>query len=185
MSAAEAPARTPINRNRRALVLLVLVAPLFYLFVVQGTQFFKVPSKSMEPTLLVGDWLVTQRQATYRRGDMVVFRDPKAGGYMVKRIVGVAGDTLNVNTGALFINGEFASEPYIAEPMAYEFKHPVTLKEGEVFVLGDNRNWSEDSHLDLLPTPVDNMVGRVVYRYFPLNRMGPVASYPLRNVSGH
>lgn len=174
----------PINRNHRALVLLVIVAPLFYLFVIQGVRFFEVPSHSMVPGLVVGDRLVTVRTSAYRRGDVIVFDDKKNHEYLVKRIVGVAGDTLNVNTGALYINGEFASEPYIAEPMAYDFAHPVTLKEGEVFVLGDNRNWSDDSHVDLLPTPVDNIVGKVVYRYYPFDRMGPVQAYPLSNVNG-
>jgi signal peptidase I len=182
--AAEISAPPRINRNRRALILLVVIAPVFYLFVVRGMRFFEVPSISMENTLRVGDRLVTLTQAAYGRGDIVVFKDTVQGEYVVKRIVGVAGDTLNVDTGALYIDGEFASEPYIAEPMAYEFARAVTLGAGEVFVLGDNRNWSADSHVDLLPTPVDNIVGKVVYRYYPIDRAGPVDSYPLTNLSG-
>lgn len=174
----------PINRNRRAAILLLIVVPLFYVFVVRGARFFEVPSRSMEPALLVGDRIATLRQAVYRRGDIVVFDDKEKQEYVVKRIVGVAGDSVNVGTGALYIDGEFASEPYIAEPMAYDFAHPVELKDGEVFVLGDNRNWSDDSHKDLRPTPVERIVGKVVYRYYPFDRMGPVQGFPLTNLSG-
>lgn len=173
-----------INRNRRALILLILVAPAFYFFAVRGMRFFAVPSHSMVPTLAVGDWLVTLKQPEYHRGDIVVLKDSKTPDYLVKRIVGVAGDTLNVSTGTLSIDGEFASEPYIQEPMAYEFAHPVKLNENEIFVLGDNRNWSDDSHVDLQPTPVSALVGKVVFRYYPFHRQGPVPSYPLRNLSG-
>lgn len=176
--------KRPINRNRRALILLLLLAPAFYFFVFRGVRFFKVPSISMQDTLEVGDYLVTLRESKYHRGDVIVFKSEKDSDYMVKRIVGVAGDTINVNTGALYINGRFASEPYITEPMAYEFKHPVTLKSGEFFVLGDNRNWSDDSHVDLEPTPKSNVIGRVVYRYFPFERLGPLRGYPLTNVDG-
>ncbi len=179
-------ATAPINRNRRALILLVfVVSPMFYFMVIRGVRFFEVPSISMQPALQVGDRLVTVREREYRRGDIVVFDDKEKHEYLVKRIVGVAGDTINVNTGALFIDGEFASEPYIAEPMAYDFANPVTLGDGEVFVLGDNRNWSDDSHVDLKPTPVERIVGRVVFRYYPIGRSGRVSGYPLSNFSGN
>lgn len=178
--------KPPINRNRRALILLVfIVAPMFYFMVIRGVRFFEVPSISMQPGLQVGDRLLTVRERVYKRGDIVVFDDKANHEYLVKRIVGVAGDTINVNTGALYIGGEFASEPYIAEPMAYDFKHPVTLKDGEVFVLGDNRNWSDDSHVTLEPTPVRDIVGKVVFRYYPFDRSGPISGYPLTNYSGN
>ena len=113
----------------------VAAAVLAYLFLGCGMRFFLVPSRSMEPTLYSGDYLLTLKPAAYRRGDVVVLRDREAGGgYLVKRIVGVGGDTLKIEDGALYLNGLYASEPYIAEPMTFSVFDPVTVPEGEFFV---------------------------------------------------
>lgn len=166
-----------------------------YLGFVRGMRFFAVPSESMEPTLNRGDYLVTLNAAEYTRGDIVVFADPiRDGGNLVKRIVGIGGDTVAIQAGALFINGQYASEPYILEPMVYEVFPPVEVPDGHVFVLGDNRNDSEDSSywatlgedpgippgLRANPTvSVDSIIGRVRYIYLPWSRRGPVQSFPL------
>ncbi len=148
-------------------------------------RFFMVPSRSMEPTLYPKDYLVTLTAGTYQRGDVVVVREQSEGKkeYVVKRIVGLGGDEVKVEGGALSLNEEYASEPYVFEPMAYEFG-PVTVAEGEAFLLGDNRNLSEDSHNDLRGVPLDAVVGKVRWIYSPYSRFGPVHSYPLTNVSG-
>lgn len=157
-----------------AIVLLALLG--VYFFAIRGMRFFEVPSHSMKPTLLEGDRLVTLNNRTYERGDIVVIRE--RGGYIVKRIAGVGGDELMVVDGALFVNGDYASEPYIAEPMEYVLE-PLRVPEGYVFVLGDNRNESDDSHLSREAHSVEAIVGRVVYRYYPYDRLGPVPSFPL------
>lgn len=157
-------------------IFLLLVA---YFFGLRGMRFFRVPSESMLPTLHPTDQLVTLKEKTYRRGDIVVMRDTEDGGYFVKRIAGKAGDELLVQGGALYINGGYASEPYVMEPMRYAFREPTRVPEGRVFVLGDNRNNSDDSSIDLKSFPEEDIVGRVCYIYFPYSRFGGVPSYPL------
>jgi len=158
--------------------LLILVLIGGYFFAIRGMRFFAVPSQSMEPTLLPGDQLVTLKQDTYERGDIIVFRD--GGEYMVKRIAAREGDRVLIAEGALFINDSFASEPYIKEPMVYNLSPPVEVGQGQVFVLGDNRNNSEDSSVDGRTHPVSSIIGKVVFRYYPYERWGTVQSYPLR-----
>ncbi|HOD48861.1 MAG TPA: signal peptidase I [Candidatus Hydrogenedentes bacterium] len=166
-----------------------------YLGFFRGMRFFAVPSDSMIPTLYRGDYLLTLNAPEYQRGDLVVLKDPaRDGGNLVKRIIGVGGDMVAIQAGALFINGKYASEPYTKEPMVYEVFPPVTVPQGRVFVLGDNRNDSEDSsywanakedpgispELRADPTvSVDDIIGKVRYIYLPVSRWGPVASYPL------
>ncbi len=161
-----------------ALLLLSLIG--VYFFVFRGARFFLVPSASMEPTLMRGDYIATLRERAYRRGDMIVYLDRVNDEYVVKRIAGVAGDVISVKAGALFINGQYASEPYIAEPMRYLIDPPIVVEENRVFVLGDNRNASEDSHVRLNTEPVADIVGRVCFRYYPYERMGVIRSYPLQ-----
>lgn len=166
------------------IVLLVLAYFLLYLFAWREMRFFMVPSSSMEPTLVREDYLLTLNEAKYQRGDIVVIRDPATGEYLVKRIAGVPGDQLTVKGGALYIGGQYASEPYIAEPMKYAIEAPVTVPAGQVFLLGDNRNNSDDSHTRLQCDPIDHIVGKVRFIYYPYSRWGPVRSYPLTSVAG-
>ncbi|MFP4499771.1 MAG: signal peptidase I [Candidatus Hydrogenedentota bacterium] len=160
-------------------VIVVLAVVCVYLFGVRGMRFFEVPSGSMRPTLLEGDHLVTLKQRDYARGDVVVIDTPD--GYIVKRIVAQGGDQAMVVDGALFVNEVYASEPYIAEPMEYMLE-PTRVPEGHVFVLGDNRNVSYDTHLSKETYAQQAIVGRVRFRYYPYSRWGAVPSFPLRAV---
>lgn len=167
-----------------AVVILFLLLCV-YLFGYRHVRFFRVPSGSMEPTLRPVDQFVTIAEKSYRRGDIVVLRDPaEAGAYLVKRIVGVGDDAIGIERGALFINNEYASEPYLVQPPYYQIDPPVKVPEDHIFILGDNRNNSEDSHDHGESYPLSLVVGRVIFIYFPYERWGAVSSYPLVNRLG-
>jgi signal peptidase I len=166
--------RKGLPRWANLLVVGLFVAFLLYLhmYVIQVAY---VPSDSMAPTLLPGDRLLVDLRA-YRgkppqRGDIVVFRSPTSSGYEVKRIIAVAGDRVVVGRGLVFVNGERLSEPYVRWQMLPEFPVGWALEPDEVFVMGDNRNRSEDSR-DWGPLGMDRVVGRVIYRILPPRRIG-------------
>jgi len=187
-----APAKGFLNailgrRGGQVGAVLFLVA-IVYLFGVRHMRFFTVPSRSMEPTLLEGDYLATINENTYRRGDVVVIREPDKDEYIVKRIVGLPGDAITVRGQALYIDGDFVSEPYIKEPMQYQIDRPFAVPAETVFVLGDNRNESEDSHVTGETEPLENIVGKVWFIYYPYSRFGSLRSYPaapLGEQAGH
>jgi len=143
-----------------------------------------IPSDSMVPTLLVGDRLVVEK-VSYRldppqRGDIVVFDPPpqlQARGYardqaFIKRIIGTPGETVEIRGGKVLINNQPLVESYIAEPPDYEML-PVKVPDASYFVMGDNRNNSNDSHIwGFLPQ--SNVIGRAIFRFFPFNRIGSV-----------
>lgn len=157
---------------------LLLVVVLAYLFPYRGARFFRVPSASMEPTLLPMDNLITLKERSYTRGDIVVLKDPEErGAFVVKRVVAAAGDTVAVSGGALYVNGEYVSEPYIKDPAMYAMR-PASVGPGEVLLLGDNRNNSQDSHLWEPQCQTSKaIVGRVRFIYFPYPRFGTVKSH--------
>jgi len=165
--------------------LILLIAPiLIYLFLGRDMRFFLVPSGSMEPTLAPGDYLLTLTKDHYDRGDIIVLVDPdEAQSYIVKRLVGITGDTVEIKGGALFLNGQYVSEPYLPEFMAQDM-NPAVVPEGGVFVLGDNRNHSEDSSKNGQSLPVNTIIGEVRLRYLPLDRAGVIHGYPLIEVAG-
>jgi signal peptidase I len=146
----------------------------------------RVDGISMRPTLDDGEFVLINRLAyrlgTYHRGDIIVFRPPMypPQGFFrtllglpnisdnyedyIKRIVGLAGDHVKIAQGVVYINGVELMEPYIAAPPNYDGEWDVP--KGELFVLGDNRNNSSDSHAwGFLPE--NNILGKAVLVYWP------------------
>ncbi|HEV2645125.1 MAG TPA: signal peptidase I [Acidobacteriaceae bacterium] len=196
-------------------ILWVIVVGLFITaFTVQP---FRIPSSSMEPTLLVGDFLMVDKQVGFadssrlfapageiRRGDVMIFRYPvDASMHLVKRVVGLPGDRLRMSGGKVYVNGVALTEPYAVYREAGENRYrdefpmlesadpgvdsrwwvemrslvaggELTVPAGRYFVLGDNRNDSEDSRYWGL-VPRGAIVGRPLLVYFSLGGSGSMA----------
>ena len=128
--------------------------------------------------------LVQIQHGHLHRGDVVVFAPPQAlidAGYdgntaLIKRVVGLPGDQLAVESGQLFRNGQIVDEPWLGEEMDY-LMETVTVPDRQLWVMGDNRNASLDSHL-WGPLPETNVIGTAVWRYWPLQRFGPLRISP-------
>ncbi len=156
----------------------VLVALLVKTYLVQA---FRIPSSSMEQTLQVGDRVMVNK-LSYRigdvePGDVVVFSRPEAAGAdptapedLIKRVVGVGGDTISTVDGRLVRNGAVVEEPYLQPgTQTVGIEQPVTVPEGQVWVMGDNRNNSSDSRV-FGPIPESTIVGRAEVVMWPPDR---------------
>lgn len=168
--------RVPPSRLFPSLTLLCIVMVLVLLIANLDLGFYRVPSSSMEPTLIPNDHLISYSSAFYKRGQVVIIRDPEEyGSYLVKRIVGLPGDVVAVRGGALIVNGHRVEEPYLYEKMSYKLS-PIRVGANEVFLLGDNRNRSHDSHIWKHGQPIDSIMGSVRHIYSPRSRIvSPVA----------
>lgn len=139
---------------------------------------FYIPSGSMIPTFQVNDRILVN-SFLYDitdpvRGDIVVFFPPpetasEPGIILIKRVVAVAHDRVEVKNGKLYVNDIELNEPFINEPIAGEFG-PETIKDGYIFCMGDNRNNSRDSRY-IGQIPLKNVLGRAECIFFPPQRM--------------
>lgn len=145
--------------------------------VVFGTAM--VEGVSMQPTLHSHDYVLinkyTPALGRVRRGDVVFLKwddenEEGTSDVVVKRIVGLPGDRVEMRGGLVYINGELLNEPYVDRRPVYETMR-YTVPEGSVFVLGDNRSNSEDSR-DHGAVPLSNIIGKAAYVIWPLTRMG-------------
>jgi signal peptidase I len=130
----------------------------------------RVESISMQPTLEAGNYVIVNRLA-YKlgkpsRGDIIVFRyppDPEREPY-IKRVIGLPGDVVRVTGGKVYVNDQPLNEPYIAAAPNYE--GTWTVPANSLFVLGDNRNRSSDSHSWGM-VPIANVLGKALVVYWP------------------
>ena len=169
-----------------SLLIWVLLALLLRWIVVEPRW---IPSGSMLPTLQLQDRILVEklrprfdrvRHQPLPLNSIVVFRVPEPliqAGYdpdaaLIKRVVGRPGDLLEVSDGQLRRNGEAVAEPWLNEAIDYVMA-PVTVPEDELWVMGDNRNASLDSHL-WGPLPQADVIGTAIVRYWPLSRFGPI-----------
>jgi len=152
----------------------VVIALLIHVFLAQATRVY---GQSMEPNLHTNERLVVEKLSYRfhgpRRGDIVVLHDPTGGpDLLIKRVMGLPGERVTVADGRVYIDGVLLEEPYLSQP---------TLGQGRswlvpplsVFVMGDNRGASRDSRI-FGPVPMDQILGRAAFRYWPLDGVGMV-----------
>lgn len=160
---------------------IIVIAGGLFLAVNMATARVRVESISMEPNLHEGQFVVVNRLA-YRwanpeHGDIIVFHFPNnPKKRYIKRIIGIGGDLVSANSGQVYVNGIPLDEPYLASVPNYEGEWKVGPE--EVFVLGDNRNNSNDSkNWGLLE--LDAVIGKAIFIYWPLSDLGLIPHYDL------
>jgi len=149
----------------------LVLAVILFLVINAVSARVRVDGFSMRPTLEDGEFILVNRLAykfdNPKRGEIIVFRSPVVPDEdLIKRVIGLPGDVIEVTTGVVYVNGSPLVEPYIAALPVYSGKWEVV--DGYLFVLGDNRNDSSDSHSWGL-VPMQNVVGRSILIYWPFN----------------
>ncbi len=197
-----------IRGGGRDLVETAILALLIFFLVRASVQNFKVEGSSMDPSLDHGEFILVDKVSYTKfglgpleklipfvdsgddgflfrgpqRGDVVVFEAPLAEGRdFIKRVIAIPGDTVEVRSGAVIVNGRVLEEPYIARPASYSWPSnggPALVPDRQYFVLGDNRDNSSDSHVwGFLPE--GNIIGRALFSYWPFREIGPAPNEDL------
>lgn len=152
----------------------IIIALLINLFLAQATQ---VLGQSMEPNLHTNQRVVVEK-VTYRlfhgprRGDIVVLDLPNQSDMLIKRVIGMPGETIEVRDGEVYIDGELLEEPWPVRIGGGDYG-PNTIKPLHVFVMGDNRGSSNDSR-SFGAVYVDDIVGRAWFSYWPVEYVGVI-----------
>lgn len=155
----------------REIVVTLLLSLVMFLAINFISARVRVISVSMQPTLYQGDFVLVERLSKHlgqfpNRGDVVIFEyplNPSQEPY-IKRVIGLPGDKVVVQNGKVTVNGRTLEEDYISAPPAYNGEWVVP--EDSLFVLGDNRNQSSDSHVWGM-VPYENLIGRALLVYYP------------------
>ncbi len=158
-------------------ILLVAFALVFGVVRPFILEAFYIPSESMNPTLEVGDRVFVNK-FVYRfsepdRGDIIVFRSAEGGNEdLIKRVVGLPGDNIEVRDGVLFVNGEHREELYLNKRFPdSESYGPTTVPPNHLFMMGDNRANSRDSRF-FGPIPYENIEGEAFVSFWPPSHVG-------------
>jgi signal peptidase I len=173
-------AEPPKTRSSHAvwdMIETLLLALVLFLGMNLITARIRVEGPSMKPTLHNGEYVLVNRLA-YKwakphLGEVIVFRFPRNPSQeYIKRVIGVPGDEVYITNKQVFINGQLVDEPYIAD--APQYYGTWRVPENSLFVLGDNRNDSSDSH-DWEYVPMQNVVGKALVVYWPPLAWGLIA----------
>lgn len=153
-----------------SLIFSMIAVSLIITFLVRPVR---VEGSSMLPTLIENEvMLTTNISRNFKHNDIVVIRR-RNDTAIVKRIIALPGDTIDIDfdTGSVYLNGELLNEPFISEltMQKHDFEGPVTVPEGYVFVMGDNRNRSDDSRTNKIGLiDMRNIFGKAFMVIFPL-----------------
>lgn len=167
-----------VKETFSTLIFVVMVTVLFDLVAPRSL----VDGQSMEPTFHDADRLVVSRVnyllGSPSRGDIIVFnavdpRDAQLGIMLIKRVIGLPGETVQIQDQQVYINDVLLDEPYINEACWVNScpDRSWVLGEKEFFVMGDNRNHSNDSRV-FDAVPFDHIIGEVIFRYWPPSALG-------------
>ncbi len=164
----------------------IILTLIIFLLIQMVVRNFRVVGTSMVNNLQDGQYLIIDKVSYNpiisdylgiggpQRGDVIVFEPPRRPDEdYVKRIIGMPGEKVQVVKGQVFINDQLLDEPFDPRTGSYTMPEPVVVPDGQVFVLGDNRNNSNDSH-NWGPLPVENIVGRAWISYWPPDLWGTI-----------
>ena len=156
-------------------------------------QPYQIQQPSMEDTLMPDQYVLVDKLTPhfddYHRGDIVVFSPPSGWAQdasatpFIKRVIGVAGDTVDIHGGHVYVNSDQQTEPYVFEgqttDMPDQGSQTWVIKPGQLFVMGDHRQESQDSR-DFGPIDKSSVIGRAWIRYWPVGQFGliPQAKQP-------
>jgi signal peptidase I len=168
---------------------VLLTVVIFFVFQHFIAQPYQIEQVSMEPTVEPGQYVLVDKLSPnwsdYKRGDVIVFNPP--AGYseqdgqnipFIKRVIGVAGDLVEVHDNAVYVNGVKLDEPYVYQGQPTT---PLTgdsswrVPSGDLFVMGDHREQSQDSRV-FGPIPKSTVIGRAWLRYWPGDKLGIIGS---------
>lgn len=160
-------------------IIETLLLTFFIFWLVNGlVGRYRIDGTSMTPTLEDGQYLIIHNFSYYfdqpHRGDIIVFHHPNSDLNLIKRVIGLPGDEIEITDGTVKVNSVALEEPYIKAPPTYQ--GTWTVPEENYFVLGDNRNSSSDSH-SWQYLPAENVVGKAMFIYWPFQNWGKVPHY--------
>jgi signal peptidase I len=210
--AVEGSASVPKRRSGlRETIETLILALLIFFGVRQFVLNFQVDGESMFPNLHNGEMLLVNRHAyeeynlsslvdwipgvdvddhtvtpfgAVERGDIIVFNPPNDDKPYIKRIIGLPGDVITFANDHVYVNSVEVVENHIIDPTrcpTSNCQRPVTVPEGHVYVLGDNRDNSDDSRY-FGPVPIDDIIGKAIVTYWPLDEIGRVPHYDYSNI---
>lgn len=171
-----------MSENIKAEILswIKLIVTAFIIAYVLKTFIFQiayVKGPSMQPTLYQGQVLIVSK-ISYRvgepkRGEIVVINDKLENKDLIKRVIGLPGETIEIKNGSVYIDGNLLSPDYTDIPTYENGFNKAKASDNQYFVLGDNRTESRDSRSDTLGFVKEkNIIGKAVFRIWPLNKMG-------------
>lgn len=167
--------RKEIREWAVSIAVAVIVALIFQKYAFAQTE---VRMNSMQDTLLQGQRLIENKFSYWfsepKKGDIVIINGPESDRRLVKRIIGLSGDLIDIRNGSVFLNGQKVQESFVkGSTLNNGMQVPYRVPEHKVFVLGDNREFSMDSRT-LGPIDVSSIEGKVVFRIWPLSHFGTV-----------
>lgn len=157
----------------RTIVLTIVITLLFCQFVARPSR---VDGRSMENTFYNNDMVILW-ELNYKpqRGDVIVCNSKNPlNENLIKRVIALPGDRITVRNGTVTVNGEQLDEPYVKEAVWSGYNVQMTVPEGKIFLMGDNRNNSADSRM-IGPVDASAIIGKAVFRFFPFDRFGSVS----------